>query len=84
MHYSATHTVLTVTGCGTLLSQKYYSLHTDSYTYSANSINLQVDIDFKQDFMLHKPEFAQYTFQYVNSNEVLCILHAESLLSSGK
>ena len=63
------------------------SLHTDSYTYttySANSINLQVDIDFKQDFMLHKPEFAQYIFQYVNSNEVLCILHAESLLSSGK
>ena len=59
------------------------SLHTDSYTYSANSINLQVDIDFKQDFML-KLEFAQHTFQYVNSNEVLCILHAESLLSSGK
>ena len=69
MHYSATHTVLTVTGCGTLLSQKYYyslHLHTDSYTYSANSINLQIDFDFKRHFMLHKPEFAQYTFQYVN------------------
>ena len=82
MHYSATHTVLTVTGCGTLLSKVLLAcIQILTLTVLIAS---QTDIDFKQDFMLHKPEFAQYTFQYVNSNEVLCILHAESLLSSGK
>ena len=90
MHYSATHTkLLPVTVMWHFALKSAITLHTDwlstsihiCSTYSANNINLQINTDFKQDFM---PEFAQYTFQYVNSNEILCILHAESILSSGK